>query len=69
MSEDYILRLIQKKLLDPNVEITVEELKEAEIQIQDELTYIESRLAVIQSRQLILKRIIENDNLYKVTYH
>ena len=69
MSEDYILRLIQKKLLDPNVEITVEELKEAEIQIQDELTYIESRLAVIQSRQSILKRIIENDNLYKVTYH
>ena len=60
----FLLKLYQRKLLDPNAEITEEELLEAHSEIAQEIKFIQYKQERLEDKQLMLKRLIERSSLY-----
>ena len=62
---DLIIRLFQKRLLDPVCEITQEELLEAEYQLHLEVKFLTHQLEKLQDKRILLKRLILKENLFE----
>ena len=60
----FILRLFQRRLTDPNAEITSEEFAEAHAQINEEIYFIKARVEVLRSHQEMLEKMIKKVSLY-----
>ena len=59
-----IVKLLQRRLLDKNAEITVDEILEAHQELGEHLCYLQHRMEVINACQEILERIVKKKDLF-----
>jgi len=59
-----ILHLYQRRLLDPNAEVTQDELIEAHWELAQELKFLEYKQTALSQGQEMLQRLIEHQSLY-----
>ena len=63
-----IVKLLQRRLLDKNAEITIDEILEAHQELDEKMSYLQYRMESIQDYQLVLKKLIEKQDLYTPHY-
>lgn len=61
---NFILKLYQKRLHDPNAEITEEELFEAYQQLWEQIQFQDYKLQLLKNQADMLERMIEKKSLY-----
>ena len=59
MASDFIMRLVQKKLLDKNYQVTAEEIYQSEDSLSDRIHLAKLLLTMLMDEQKILVRFID----------
>lgn len=59
MASDFIMRLVQKKLLDKNYQVTAEEIYQSEDSLSDRIHLAQLLLTMLMDEQKILVRFID----------
>lgn len=59
-----VVKLLQRRLLDKNAEITIDEILNAHQELDEKMAYLQYRMESIQDYQLVLKKLIEKKDLY-----
>ena len=64
LAPSIILKLYQRRLLDKNAEITVDEMIQAHMELSDRLGFLQYRIERLHDEQLMLERLIDKKDLY-----